>query len=107
MGFISSRFITAKAAFHHCTFSFITAHFVHHCTLKQALPLATRPSITSEVSEVVSPFGRPSRAAGGPQLHRTDCRLSVPRKIGKTSETVTFSPVARLRELGSKPKSPT
>src|SRR6218665_1638144 len=39
MGFISSRFITAKAAFHHCTFSFITAHFVHHCTLKQALPL--------------------------------------------------------------------
>src|SRR6218665_2027250 len=22
---------------HHCTFSFITAHFVHHCTLKQAL----------------------------------------------------------------------
>ena len=24
-------------AFHHSTFSFITAHFVHHCTLKQAL----------------------------------------------------------------------
>jgi len=23
--------------FHHCTFPFITAHFVHHCTLKQAL----------------------------------------------------------------------
>src|SRR6218665_3093003 len=30
-------FITAQTAFHHCTFSFITAHFVHHCTLKQAL----------------------------------------------------------------------
>src|SRR6218665_3639072 len=30
-------FITAKTAFHNCTFSFITAHFVHHCTLKQAL----------------------------------------------------------------------
>src|SRR6218665_4027615 len=26
---------------HHCTFSFITAHFVHHCTLKQALPIFT------------------------------------------------------------------
>src|SRR6218665_47675 len=26
-----------KSAFHRCTFSFITAHFVHHCTLKQAL----------------------------------------------------------------------
>jgi len=25
-----------KTAFHHCTFSFITAHFMHHCTLKQA-----------------------------------------------------------------------
>jgi len=36
--FISSYFITAQAAFHHCTFSFITAQFVHHCTLKQALP---------------------------------------------------------------------
>ena len=24
-------------AFHHYTFSFIAAHFVHHCTLKQAL----------------------------------------------------------------------
>src|SRR6218665_1242152 len=30
-------FVTAQTAFHHCTFSFITAHFVHHCTLKQAL----------------------------------------------------------------------
>ena len=27
----------AQTAFPHCTFSFITAHFVHHCTLKQAL----------------------------------------------------------------------
>ena len=26
-----------KTPFHHCTFSFITAHFVHHCTLKQAM----------------------------------------------------------------------
>src|SRR6218665_862214 len=25
-------FITAKTAFHHGTFSFITAHFVHHCS---------------------------------------------------------------------------
>src|SRR6218665_1135163 len=30
-------FITAKTAFHHCTFSFITAHFVHHCRLKHAM----------------------------------------------------------------------
>jgi len=36
--FISSSFITAKTAFHHRTFSFITAHFVHHFTLKQGLP---------------------------------------------------------------------
>jgi len=26
--------ITAQTAFHHCTFQVITAHFVHHCTLK-------------------------------------------------------------------------
>ena len=35
--FISSYFITAQTAFHQCTFSFIIARFVHHCTLKQAL----------------------------------------------------------------------
>ena len=29
----------AKPAFCHCTFSFITAHFVHHCTLKNAIYL--------------------------------------------------------------------
>ena len=37
--FVSSYFITAQTTFHHCTFSFITAHFVHHCTLKQALAM--------------------------------------------------------------------
>ena len=37
VAFISLYFITA---FHHCAFSFITAHFVHHCTLKQALVAA-------------------------------------------------------------------
>src|SRR6218665_1091731 len=30
-------FVTAQTAFLHCTFRFITARFVHHCTLKQAL----------------------------------------------------------------------
>src|SRR6218665_1399571 len=30
--------------FHHCTFSFITAHFVHQCTLKQALTTTLRCS---------------------------------------------------------------
>src|SRR6218665_2241839 len=30
-------FVTAQTAFHHCTFRFVTAHCVHHCTLKQAL----------------------------------------------------------------------
>jgi len=30
-------FITAQTAFHHCTFAVITAHFVPHRTLKQAL----------------------------------------------------------------------
>jgi len=29
--------ITAQTAFHRCTFQVITAHFVHHCTSKQAL----------------------------------------------------------------------
>jgi len=38
--------------------------------------------IEEEASEVISPFGRPSRAAEGIQLSRTDCRLSVPRKHG-------------------------
>src|SRR6218665_421969 len=28
---------TAHTAFHHCTFQVMTAHFVHHCTLKQAV----------------------------------------------------------------------
>src|SRR6218665_3846278 len=42
-----------------------------------------------------------------PTAYRTDCRLSVPRKTWLTSETVTFSLVARLREPGSKRKSPT
>src|SRR6218665_3773061 len=39
--------------------------------------IATRPSITSEVRDVISPFGRPSRAVEGPQLPRSDCLLSV------------------------------
>src|SRR6218665_2251542 len=63
--------------------------------------------IQEEVSEIISPFGRPSRAVEGPQLPRTDCLLSVPRKAGKTSDTVTFSPVARCREPGYEPKFPT
>src|SRR6218665_2312433 len=63
--------------------------------------------VQEEVSEVISPFGRSSRVAEGPQLPRTDCLLSVPRKAGKTSDTVTFSPVARSREGGSQRKFPT
>src|SRR6218665_3119376 len=35
--FRMTYFVTAQTAFHHCTFRVITAHFVHHCTLKQAL----------------------------------------------------------------------
>src|SRR6218665_3606249 len=46
--------------------------------------------IQEEVSEVISPFGRPSRAAEGPQLPRSDCHLSVPRKTRLTSDSVTF-----------------
>src|SRR6218665_685484 len=63
--------------------------------------------IQEEVSEIISPFGRPSRVVDGPQLPRSDCLLSVPRKAGKTSDTVTFSPVARSREPGSQRKFPT
>src|SRR6218665_253018 len=63
--------------------------------------------IQEEVSDVISPFGRPSRAAEGLQLPRTDCLLSVPRKTRLTSDAVTFSPVARCREPGYEPKFPT
>src|SRR6218665_1608322 len=68
-------------------------------------PLATRASITSNIDEVISPFARPYRAVEGPQLPRTDCLLTVPRKTRLTSDSVTISPVAWLREPGSKPKS--
>src|SRR6218665_2518371 len=63
--------------------------------------------IQEEVSEVISSFGRPSRAAEGPQLPRSDCHLSVPRKTRLTSDSVTFSPVARSREPGFESKFPT
>src|SRR6218665_3894719 len=63
--------------------------------------------IQEEVSEVISPFRRPSRAAEGPQLPRGDCLLSVPRKTRLTWDSVTFSPVARLREPGYESKFPT
>src|SRR6218665_2471749 len=63
--------------------------------------------IQEEVSEVISPFGRPSRAVEGPQLPRSDCHLSVPRKTRLTSDSVTISPVARSREPGFEPKFPT
>src|SRR6218665_661587 len=63
--------------------------------------------IQEEVSEVISPFGRSSRVAEGPQLPRTDCLLSVPRKTRLTSDSVTISPVARSREPGSQRKFPT
>src|SRR6218665_2305800 len=36
-----NHYITAQAVFHHCTSEGITAHFMHHCTLKQALTTAT------------------------------------------------------------------
>src|SRR6218665_1131060 len=75
--------------------------------LQVTAPLATRPSITSEVSNVISPFGRPSQVAEGPQLPRSDCLLSVPRKTRLTSDSVNFSPVARSREPGSQRKFPT
>jgi len=38
-------FITAQTAFHHCTFQVFTAHFVHHCKLKQALLFIQHTSI--------------------------------------------------------------
>src|SRR6218665_3613500 len=52
----------------------------HALPTQVSAPLATRPSIILEVSEVISPFGRPYRAAEGLQLPKTDCRLSIPRK---------------------------
>ena len=52
-------FITSKTAFHHCTFSFITAHFVHHCTLKHALSIAGQwvQETCFAVSEEFTPLG--------------------------------------------------
>src|SRR6218665_2309314 len=83
-------------------------NFAFHAVPPQVTaPLATRPSITSEVRDVISPFGRPSRAAEGPQLPRTDCLMTVPRKTRLTSDSVTFLPVARLREPGLQGKVPT
>src|SRR6218665_2241055 len=83
-------------------------NFAFHAVPPQVTaPLATRPSITSEGRDVISPFGRPSPAVEGPQLPRTDCLLSVPRKTQLTSDSVTFSPVARSREPGYEPKFPT
>src|SRR6218665_1976158 len=63
--------------------------------------------IQEEVGEVISHFGRPSRAAEGPQLPRSDCHLSVPRKTRLTADSVTISPVARCRKSGFEPKFPT
>src|SRR6218665_357798 len=63
--------------------------------------------IQEEVSEEIFPFRRPSRAVEGPQLPRSDCHLSVPRKTRLTSDSVTSSPVARSREPGYEPKFPT
>ena len=83
-------------------------NFAFHAVPPQVTaPLATRPSITSEVRDVISPFGRPSRAVEGPQLPRSDGHLSVPRKTRLTSDSVTFSPLARSREPGYEPKFPT
>src|SRR6218665_1279277 len=83
-------------------------NFAFHAVPPQlTAPLATRPSITSEVSNEIFPFRRPSRAVEGPQLPRSDCHLSVPRKTRLTSDSVTISSVARSREPGSEPKFPT
>src|SRR6218665_458659 len=74
-------------------------NFVFHAVPTQVTaPLIARPSITSEVSEVISPFGRPSRAVECPQLPRSDCLLSVPRKTQLTSDSITFSPLPPSRK---------
>src|SRR6218665_3284821 len=84
-------------------------NFAFHAVLPQVTAplIATRPSITSEVREVIPSFGRPSRTVEGPRLPRSDCHLSVPRKTRLTSDSVTISPVARSREPGFEPKFPT
>src|SRR6218665_2247549 len=84
-------------------------NFVFHAVPPQVTAplIATRPSITSEVSNEIFSFGRPSRAVEGPQLPRSDCLLSVPRETRLTSDSVTISPVARCREPGYEPKFPT
>jgi len=49
--FTNDLFVTAQTAFHHSTSRFITAHFVHHCTLKQALDEATHAFLEFLLSE--------------------------------------------------------
>ena len=43
---------TAKTAYHHCTFQFITPHFVHQFMLKQALlEEIVGPIMTKQIAE--------------------------------------------------------
>ena len=50
---------STPVTFHHCTLSFITAHFVHHCTLKQALTNTvwpTNPLVITIIVPIVIPL---------------------------------------------------
>src|SRR6218665_226868 len=49
-------FITAKTPFHQCTFSFITEHFVHHCTLKHACHVLHKLMVILFSSHCVNSF---------------------------------------------------
>src|SRR6218665_2030838 len=87
--------LPAQTAFHHCTFSFITAHFVHHCTLKQALALGNFVPLTLW-----------SLYAGADVLLRSQCSLNFPnlcdnfkKLVSKIRKCRQLSPKAPLRNL--------
>src|SRR6218665_2211332 len=53
--FPNDLFVTAQTAFHYCTFRFITSHFVHHCTLKQALRMKVVATIHLKMGSEIPP----------------------------------------------------
>jgi len=74
-------FVTAQTAFHHCTFRFITAHFVHHCTLKQALNITITFSFIIHTNrmqnDTISMNGRQQVSTGVEFSCRQPCKAPV------------------------------
>lgn len=72
--------ITAQIAFHYCTFQFITAHFVYHCTLKNSLLEAKAKARTLKVKAKAIPL----------EAKATKFVLKDPRGQGLASRTTSL-----------------